>query len=88
MVWSVFCDGVASDAFFRMSGVDIVAIVGVDLFMYLLGCATCIFVARAPWIKNQRMEEPNLLKKWRFSWKDTVAIMASSTKQAMKRKQG
>ncbi|KAJ8659780.1 hypothetical protein O0I10_004373 [Lichtheimia ornata] len=75
MVWSVFCDGVASDAFFRMSGVDIVSIVGVDLFMYLLGCATCIFVARAPWIKNQKMEEPNMLKKWRFSWKDTVAIM-------------
>ncbi|CEG74747.1 hypothetical protein RMATCC62417_09908 [Rhizopus microsporus] len=72
LVWSVFCDGVASDAFHRTSGVDIVAIIFVDIFMYLFGCATCIYIARLPWpTKN----EPKWVSKWRFSRKDTVAIM-------------
>ncbi|KAI9271529.1 SBF-like CPA transporter family-domain-containing protein [Phascolomyces articulosus] len=76
MVWSVFCDGVASDAFHRMSGVDIIAIIGVDIFMYLLGCSFCIFVARVPWpSKLLSTPTPALVKKWRFSRQDAVAIM-------------
>ncbi|KAI9310862.1 putative sodium bile acid cotransporter [Dichotomocladium elegans] len=74
MVWSVFCDGVASDAFHKMSGLDIVAIIGVDLFMYLLGSALCFLVARVPW-PTQLVPEPTIVTKWRFSTKDTVAIM-------------
>lgn len=72
LVWSVFCDGVASDAFHRTSGVDIVAIIFVDIFMYLFGCATCIYIARLPWPTEN---EPKWVSKWRFSRKDTVAIM-------------
>lgn len=49
-----------------MGGTDIVAIIGVDIFMYLFGCATCLFVARlnCSWLKS-----------WQFSRKDAVAIM-------------
>ncbi|KAI8144034.1 SBF-like CPA transporter family-domain-containing protein [Fennellomyces sp. T-0311] len=72
MVWSVFCDGVASNAFHKMSGVDIVAIIGVDIFMYLLGCSACIAVARVPWPGKST---PDLVRKWRFSRQDAVAIM-------------
>ncbi|KAF7729109.1 hypothetical protein EC973_004877 [Apophysomyces ossiformis] len=73
MVWSVFCDGVASDAFHQLNGKDIVAIIGVDIFMYLFGCALCIYVARLPWPK--RYNEPAWVRRWRFSRKDTTAIM-------------
>ncbi|KAI7858453.1 SBF-like CPA transporter family-domain-containing protein [Circinella umbellata] len=76
MVWSVFCDGVASNAFHRMSGVDIIAIIGVDIFMYLLGCSVCLAVARVPWpSKLLSSPTPKLVKKWRFSRQDAVAIM-------------
>lgn len=72
LVWSVFCDGVASDAFHRTSAIDIVAIIFVDIGMYLFGCATCLFVARLPWpTKN----EPQWVKRWRFSRQDSIAIM-------------
>ena len=74
LVWSVFCDGVASDAFFKMTGVDIVAIIFVDIFMYLFGCAACLFVARLPWPKRY-IQEPTWVAKWRFSRQDAVAIM-------------
>ncbi|KAI7894800.1 SBF-like CPA transporter family-domain-containing protein [Mucor mucedo] len=72
LVWSVFCDGVASDAFTKMTAVDIVAIIFVDIFMYLFGCAACLFVARLPWPLK---EEPQWVTRWRFSKKDSVAIM-------------
>lgn len=72
LVWSVFCDGVASDAFTKMTGVDIVAIIFVDIFMYLFGCAACLFVARLPWPSKK---EPQWVTRWRFSKKDAVAIM-------------
>lgn len=75
IVWSVFCDGVASDAFHRMGSVDIVAIIGTDIFMYLFGCAACIFIARLPWFNTQ--DEPRWISKWRFSRKDAAAIMVS-----------
>ena len=74
LVWSVFCDGVASDAFTKMTGVDIVAIIFVDIFMYLFGCAACLFVARLPW-PTRYVNEPKWVAKWRFSRKDAVAIM-------------
>ncbi|CAO3611080.1 unnamed protein product [Mucor hiemalis] len=74
LVWSVFCDGVASDAFFKMTGVDIVAIIFVDIFMYLFGCAACLFVARLPW-PTKYIKEPKWVAKWRFSRRDAVAIM-------------
>lgn len=74
LVWSVFCDGVASDAFKKMTGVDIVAIILVDIFMYLFGCSTCLFVARLPW-PTKYMDEPAWVSRWRFSKKDAVAIM-------------
>lgn len=74
LVWSVFCDGVASDAFTKMTGVDIVAIIFVDIFMYLFGCAACLFVARLPW-PTKYINEPKWVAKWRFSRKDAVAIM-------------
>ncbi|CAO3703143.1 unnamed protein product [Rhizopus stolonifer] len=78
LVWSVFCDGVASDAFHRTSGVDIVAIIFVDIGMYLFGCATCLFVARLPWPTKK---VPNWVLKWRFTKQDAVAIMyCGSTK--------
>ncbi|ORY96621.1 SBF-like CPA transporter family-domain-containing protein [Syncephalastrum racemosum] len=70
MVWSVFCDGVASNAFRRMSGVDIVAIVGVDMFMYLFGCMASLFFARLPYAGKHRW-----IDALRFSRKDAVAIM-------------
>ncbi|KAG0177517.1 hypothetical protein DFQ29_004747 [Apophysomyces sp. BC1021] len=73
MVWSVFCDGVASDAFKKMSGVDIVAILGVDIFMYCFGCCLTIFVARLPWPRC--MKEPAWVRRWRFSRQDSVAMM-------------
>ncbi|KAI8075622.1 putative sodium bile acid cotransporter [Thamnidium elegans] len=72
LVWSVFCDGVASDAFTKMTGVDIVAIIFVDIFMYGFGCVACLFVARLPWPTKK---EPKWVSKWRFSRKDSVAIM-------------
>ena len=76
MVWSVFCDGIASNAFHRMSGVDIIAIIGVDIFMYLLGCSVCLAVARVPWpSKLLSSPTPKLVRKWRFSRQDAVAIM-------------
>ncbi|GAN08721.1 conserved hypothetical protein [Mucor ambiguus] len=74
LVWSVFCDGVASDAFTKMTGVDIVAIIFVDIFMYLFGCAACLFVARLPW-PTRYVKEPKWVAKWRFSRRDAVAIM-------------
>ncbi|KAI8393896.1 SBF-like CPA transporter family-domain-containing protein [Radiomyces spectabilis] len=74
MVWSVFCDGVASDAFHQLTAVDIVAIIGVDIFLYLFGCATCLFVARLPW-PHRWIQEPEWVKQWRFSRKDAIAIM-------------
>lgn len=74
LVWSVFCDGVASDAFSQMTGVDIVAIIFVDIFMYLFGCALCLWVARFPW-PSKLMAEPAWIDKWRFSREDSVAIM-------------
>ncbi|KAL9539858.1 hypothetical protein PS6_011018 [Mucor atramentarius] len=74
LVWSVFCDGVASDAFTKMTGVDIVAIIFVDIFMYLFGCVACLFVARLPW-PTRYVNEPKWVAKWRFSRKDAVAIM-------------
>ncbi|CEP08087.1 hypothetical protein [Parasitella parasitica] len=74
LVWSVFCDGVASDAFNKMSGVDLVAIIFVDIFMYLFGCAACLFVARLPW-PTKFLNEPKWVTRWRFSRKDSVAIM-------------
>ncbi|CAO3618795.1 unnamed protein product [Cunninghamella blakesleeana] len=73
MVWSVFCDGVASDAFHRLSGVDIVAIIGIDIFMYLFGCALCILICRLPW--PERFNEPAWVTKYRFNRADTVAVM-------------
>ncbi|KAI8078855.1 SBF-like CPA transporter family-domain-containing protein [Halteromyces radiatus] len=73
MVWSVFCDGVASDAFHQLSGVDIVAIIGVDIFLYLFGCALCLFVCRLPW--PQRYGEPTWLDRYRLSRKDAAAVM-------------
>lgn len=73
MVWSVFCDGVASDAFHKLSGADIVAIIGVDIFMYLFGCALCIFICRLPW--PQRFAEPAWLDRYRLSRKDAAAVM-------------
>ncbi|KAG0181952.1 hypothetical protein DFQ28_008215 [Apophysomyces sp. BC1034] len=73
MVWSVFCDGVASNAFHQLTAQDIIAILGVDIFMYLFGCALCIYVARLPWPK--RFNEPAWVRRWRFSRKDTAAIM-------------
>lgn len=73
MVWSVFCDGVASDAFHRLSGVDIIAIIGIDIFMYLFGCAICILICRLPW--PERFNEPAWVTKYRFSRADTVAVM-------------
>lgn len=74
LVWSVFCDGVASDAFTKMTGVDIVAIIFVDIFMYIFGCAACLFVARLPW-PTKYVKEPKWVARWRFSRKDAVAIM-------------
>lgn len=76
LVWSVFCDGVASDAFKKMTGVDIVAIIFVDIFMYGFGCAACLFVARLPWPTKK---EPKWVSKWRFSRKDSIAIMVSNS---------
>ncbi|CAO3583334.1 unnamed protein product [Absidia cylindrospora] len=73
MVWSVFCDGVASDAFHKLSGVDIVAIIGVDIFMYLFGCALCLFICRLPW--PRRFTEPAWLDKYRLTRKDAAAVM-------------
>lgn len=75
LVWSVFCDGVASDGFHQMHGIDIVAIVFVDIFMYLFGCAACLFLARLPYWPTKK--EPNWVVQWRFSRKDAVAIMVS-----------
>ncbi|KAL0092412.1 SBF-like CPA transporter family-domain-containing protein [Phycomyces blakesleeanus] len=74
MVWSVFCDGVATHAFSKMSASDTVAMIGVDIFMYLFGCTACIVVGRLPW-PHKLMQEPAWLDRWRFSRKDTVAIM-------------
>jgi hypothetical protein len=76
----VFCDGVASDAFYKMSGVDIVAIIFVDIFMYLFGCFVCLFVARLPW-PTKYVNEPKWVSKWRFSRKDAVAIMVKKKKK-------
>ncbi|KAI9360568.1 SBF-like CPA transporter family-domain-containing protein [Pilaira anomala] len=73
LVWSVFCDGVASDAFHQMNGIDIVAILFVDIFIYLFGCAVCLFFARLPYWPTKK--EPNWVVRWRFSRKDSVAIM-------------
>lgn len=70
MVWSVFCDGVASNAFRRMSGVDIVAIIGIDMFMYLFGCTVSLLLARLPYAGKHRW-----IDALRFSRKDAVAIM-------------
>ncbi|KAI8340291.1 SBF-like CPA transporter family-domain-containing protein [Chlamydoabsidia padenii] len=77
MVWSVFCDGVASDAFHRLSGADIVAIIGVDIFLYIFGCALCLFICRLPWWGLDRFgwEEPAWLDKYRMSRKDAAAVM-------------
>ncbi|KAG1140671.1 hypothetical protein G6F37_003164 [Rhizopus arrhizus] len=72
LVWSVFCDGVASDAFHRTSGLDIVAIIFMDIFMYLFGCFVCLFVARLPWPTKK---VPKWVLRWRFSKQDSVAIM-------------
>ncbi|ORX45687.1 hypothetical protein DM01DRAFT_1386489 [Hesseltinella vesiculosa] len=74
MVWSVVCDGVATRAFYSLSGVDIVAILFVDISLYLLACAFCLFIARLPW-PFKRWQEPAWLDKWRFSREDAVAIM-------------
>ncbi|KAI9477705.1 putative sodium bile acid cotransporter, partial [Zychaea mexicana] len=74
LVWSVFCDGVASNAFDQMTAVDIVSIVFVDIFMYVFGCALCLFVARAPW-PSKFVSEPQWISQWRFGREDTVAIM-------------
>jgi sodium/bile acid cotransporter 7 len=79
LVWSVFCDGVASDAFKNTTGTDIVAIIFVDIFMYLFGCAACIFIARLPWPKKY-INEPKWVVRWRFPRKDAVAIMVSELK--------
>ncbi|KAF7726996.1 hypothetical protein EC973_008109 [Apophysomyces ossiformis] len=73
MVWSVFCDGVATNAFNKMTGVDIVAIIGFDMFMYCFGCCLTIFVARLPWPSN--LKEPKWVRRWRFSREDAVAMM-------------
>ncbi|KAI9303970.1 SBF-like CPA transporter family-domain-containing protein [Cunninghamella echinulata] len=73
MVWSVFCDGVASNAFHQLSGVDIVAIIGIDIFMYLFGCGLCIFLCRLPWPSS--WNEPAWITKYRFNRADTVAVM-------------
>lgn len=83
LVWSVFCDGVASDAFERTTGVDIVAIIFIDIFMYLFGCFACIFIARVPWPKKY-LNEPKWVAKWRFPRKDAVAIMASTCRSDKK----
>ncbi|KAI8064380.1 SBF-like CPA transporter family-domain-containing protein [Gongronella butleri] len=74
MVWSVVCDGVATRAFYSLSAVDIVAIIFVDIGLYLVACAFCILVARLPW-PFTRWDEPAWLEKWRFSREDAVAIM-------------
>ncbi|KAI9008906.1 putative sodium bile acid cotransporter [Phycomyces nitens] len=82
LVWSVFCDGVASNAFVNMKTVDILAILFVDMFMYLFGCGLCLFVARLPW-PTRLIREPVWVKRWRFSKRDAVAIMyCGSTKAA------
>lgn len=59
-----------------MTAVDIVAIIFVDIFMYLFGCAACLFVARLPW-PTKYINEPQWVARWRFSKKDSVAIMVS-----------
>ncbi|ORY98652.1 SBF-like CPA transporter family-domain-containing protein [Syncephalastrum racemosum] len=74
LVWSVFCDGVASNAFHQMSSIDMVAIIFVNIVMYMFGCALCLFVARPPW-PTRLMAEPAWFSKWRFSHEDSVAIM-------------
>ncbi|KAI8065371.1 putative sodium bile acid cotransporter [Gilbertella persicaria] len=74
LVWSVFSDSRASDAFSNTGGVDIVAIIFVDIAMYLFGCSICLFVARLPWPTRYR-KEPIWVTRWRFSRKDAVAIM-------------
>ncbi|KAI8986934.1 SBF-like CPA transporter family-domain-containing protein [Pilobolus umbonatus] len=80
LVWSVFCDGVASDAFKKMTGVDIVAIIFVDILMYLIGCSAALFVARIPW-PHRWINEPQWVNKLRFSKKDSIAVMyCSATK--------
>lgn len=79
LVWSVFCDGVASDAFKNTTSVDIVAIIFVDIGMYLFGCFASIFIARLPWPKKY-IREPKWVAKWRFSRKDAVAIMVKKKK--------
>lgn len=76
LVWSVFCDGVASNAFYQMTSIDMVAIIFVNIIMYVFGCALCLFVARPPW-PTQIMAEPAWVGKWRFSREDSVAIMVS-----------
>ncbi|KAI9246285.1 SBF-like CPA transporter family-domain-containing protein, partial [Phascolomyces articulosus] len=73
LVWSVFCDGVASDAFNQMTAVDIVSIIFVDIFMYVFACLLCIYVARVPW--PPFLSKPKRLDQWRFEKQDTVAIM-------------
>ena len=75
LVWSVFCDGVASGAFHQMTAVDIVSIVFIDMFMYIFTCFLCVFIARVPW--PAFLSEPKKLDQWRFSKQDTVAIMVS-----------
>ncbi|KAI8979549.1 SBF-like CPA transporter family-domain-containing protein [Mycotypha africana] len=74
LIFSTFCDGVASDAFHKLSGVDIVAIIFVDIFMYLFGCAVSLFIARLPWPSNYS-DTPKWVKKLRFPKKDAIAIM-------------
>ncbi|KAG2218400.1 hypothetical protein INT45_011588 [Circinella minor] len=73
LVWSVFCDGVASRAFHQITAVDIVSIVFINMFMYVFGCFLCVFVSRVPW--PVFLPEPQGLDQWRFNQQDTIAIM-------------
>ncbi|RUS18870.1 putative sodium bile acid cotransporter [Endogone sp. FLAS-F59071] len=70
LVWSVFCDTFTSNSFAMIHATDIIAILIINLFLYIGFSLLCLFLARLPVPHG-----PLWISRWRFSREDTVAIM-------------
>ncbi|KAI7900584.1 SBF-like CPA transporter family-domain-containing protein [Cokeromyces recurvatus] len=73
MVWSVFSDAVYSGSFSAVTPKDIIAVAIINAGLYIIFSLLSLFLARLPlpaWFSV-----PTIVKKWRYSREDTVAVM-------------
>ncbi|KAG8936242.1 hypothetical protein FRC02_003534 [Tulasnella sp. 418] len=77
VIWSTFCDKFASGAFEAITHESVILICFLGVGMYGFVCAVCIFLARLPFLGDQRKGEArwkNWLRRWRFGKEETTAM--------------